>query len=67
MTPASAGSLPDADGWVTLRVEFHNEDEACFVTLGLGPRVDVVEPEALRRRVAAELAATLARSPRAPM
>jgi len=48
-------------GWVTLRVQFDREDEACFVVLGLGPRVDVMEPASLRDRVAADAAAVLAR------
>jgi predicted DNA-binding transcriptional regulator YafY len=52
---------PRSDGWVTLRMAFDTEDEACFVVLGLGRRVDVLEPDALRTRVAAEAAAVIAR------
>lgn len=52
---------PRTDGWLTLRMVFDTEDEACFVVLGLGRRVDVLEPEALRTRVAAEAAAVIAR------
>jgi predicted DNA-binding transcriptional regulator YafY len=43
--------VPDQEGWITIRVQFDSENEACFVVLGLGPRVDVVEPESLRNRV----------------
>ena len=39
-------------GWVTFRVQFDQEDEACFVVQGLGPSVDVVEPKSLGERVA---------------
>lgn len=45
---------PGADGWVTLTVQFDHENEACFLVLGLGSRVEVVEPERLRQRVVTE-------------
>jgi predicted DNA-binding transcriptional regulator YafY len=51
----------DPDGWITLRVRFDHPREACFIVLGLGPRVDVLEPADLRERVAAEAAAVVAR------
>ena len=44
--------VPIEDG--LYRIEFGCENEACFVMLGLGPRVDVIEPASLRARVAAE-------------
>jgi predicted DNA-binding transcriptional regulator YafY len=47
---------------VTLSVPFDDEAQAAFVVLGLGPRVDVLEPASLRARVAADHAAALARS-----
>jgi len=50
-----------SDRRVTLRVDFDEEDEACFVVLGLGTSVDVVEPAALRERVAAGVRAAYAR------
>ena len=53
-----------SDGWVTLRVQFDDEEQACFVVLGLGPRVDVIEPASLRMRVAADHAAASARAAR---
>src|SRR5207344_483557 len=57
--PDSPG--PDAQGWVALRVEFDHEEEAGSVVLGLGTRVDVLDPPALRDRVAAEAAAVVER------
>jgi predicted DNA-binding transcriptional regulator YafY len=57
-TPA-AGE-PDAAGWITLRVAFDDEEQACFIALGYGPRAEVLEPEALRRRVLADLEAAVA-------
>jgi predicted DNA-binding transcriptional regulator YafY len=60
ITPLSGvkGAEP---GWVTLRVPFEDEDQACFVVLGLGSRVEVVEPASLRTRVEAEVAASMER------
>jgi predicted DNA-binding transcriptional regulator YafY len=58
--PATQGS--DPEGWVVLRVQFDDEEQARFFVLGLGPRVDVIEPESLRDRVAADLAAAMART-----
>jgi len=37
----------DARGWVTTKLEFENEDDARFVVLGLGTRVEVVQPKSL--------------------
>lgn len=37
----------DAKGWITINLEFENEEEARFVVLGLGTRVEVVEPKSL--------------------
>lgn len=47
---------PDANGWVTLRLEFDSEEEARFVALGLGTRVQVVEPKALLSYVERQVA-----------
>jgi predicted DNA-binding transcriptional regulator YafY len=58
-TPVAAE--PDATGWPTLRVAFDDEEQASFVALGYGPRAEVLAPESLRRRVAADLAAASAR------
>jgi len=57
-TTSRAGSAPEA-GWVTLRVQFDDEEQARFVALGFGPRAEVIEPESLRARVASELAEAL--------
>ena len=54
-------SRPDADGWSTLRVQFEDEEQARFVVLGFGPRAEVVEPDSLRHRVAADLDKMIAR------
>lgn len=52
-------SLPPAqpDGWVVREVEFDDEDQACFVALGLGPRAEVLAPPALRARVRKDIEA----------
>ena len=52
---------PDEEGWVTLNLQFDHEDEACFIALGLGSRVEVIEPASLRERVAAEVSKMHAR------
>ncbi|HET7295178.1 MAG TPA: transcriptional regulator [Vicinamibacteria bacterium] len=54
--PAGADE-PDAAGRILRRVLFDDEEQALFVTLGLGAGVEVVEPAALRERVFAEVAA----------
>ena len=46
---------------MTLRVQFDDEEGACFVVLGLGPVVDVIEPASLHARVQAAVAATVER------
>jgi len=38
-----------------MRAQFEDEDHACFVVLGLGPRADVLEPAKLRERVATNI------------
>jgi hypothetical protein len=40
-----------------MQVDFESEEQALFLTLGLGARVRVIGPPALRARVAAELRA----------
>jgi predicted DNA-binding transcriptional regulator YafY len=55
---------PGAEGWVTVRVPFDDEEQARFVVLGLGPRVDVIEPLALRNQVAADHTAATERATR---
>lgn len=48
-----------------MHARFDDEEQACFIVLGLGPRVDVIEPAQLRERVAADIAAVIARAKRA--
>jgi predicted DNA-binding transcriptional regulator YafY len=55
VSPTAAVQVPDADGWIALTVHFDHEEEARFVVLGLGSRVEVIEPASLRDRVAAEV------------
>jgi hypothetical protein len=50
-----------ADGWITCRVTFDCEDEACFVVLGFGQRAEVLAPLSLRDRILAEADAIIAR------
>jgi len=52
----------DRDGWLRLKIQFENEEEACFWVMGLGARVEVLEPEALREKVIAELGAAIERA-----
>lgn len=55
------GNGPNSEGWVTMRIQFDDEDQACFIALAQGARVDVLEPASLRERVAAELSTALER------
>jgi len=55
--PVPAPPVTGDEGWVTLRVQFEDEEQARFVVLGLGPGVDVLEPATLRERIAADVAA----------
>ena len=57
---ASAGP-PDAEGWVTVTVPLESVELAVPTLLSLGPEVEVLAPEDLRRRVAETAAAVLAR------
>jgi predicted DNA-binding transcriptional regulator YafY len=45
---------PNADGRVAVSLDFDNEDQARFVALGLGSRVEVLEPESLKSSVVEE-------------
>jgi predicted DNA-binding transcriptional regulator YafY len=58
---AESGESADASGWLTLRVQFNHEHEAQFIVLGLGSRVEVLEPLSLRRHVETEQTAALKR------
>ncbi len=54
-TPA----LPD--GWTILHVSFENSEEARFIALGLGARVQVLAPASLRDQVLAQMETAMAR------
>jgi predicted DNA-binding transcriptional regulator YafY len=47
---------PDEKGWITLQLEFESEEEARFVSLGLGTRVAIVEPKSLLSYVSKQAA-----------
>jgi predicted DNA-binding transcriptional regulator YafY len=56
--PAAMAVPQDAPlGWTAMQVDFESEEQALFLTLGLGARVRVMAPPALRDKVAAELRA----------
>jgi len=59
-----AAKFPDPDGWVRLKIQFESEEEARFVVMGLGHRVEVIEPVALREKLITELHAALAHAQR---
>ncbi|HET9218668.1 MAG TPA: YafY family protein [Terriglobia bacterium] len=48
-------------GWVTVQAQFDDEDHACFLVLGLGPRAEVLTPAKLRERVDADIGRIVAR------
>jgi len=53
-------SEPDAEGWVRVKMRFQFEEDACEFALGLGTRVEVLEPEGLRERVVGEARSVVA-------
>jgi predicted DNA-binding transcriptional regulator YafY len=56
--PAATAIPQDSPpGWTAMLVDFESEEQALFLTLGLGARVRVIGPPALRDRVAAEVRA----------
>ena len=55
------GPSAPADRWITLQARFDDEEQAMFIVLGFGSRVDVVAPPTLRERVERELTAAVAR------
>jgi len=61
-SPVPDRESPDVEGWIRLRVEFGDAEEARFVVLGLGSGVDVIEPVSLRDHVAEDVAALIARA-----
>lgn len=57
-----AAQQADPDGWIRVKIEFDNQEEACFAIMGLGARVEVIEPASLREKQIAELRAALKRA-----
>jgi predicted DNA-binding transcriptional regulator YafY len=60
--PDATEPVPDAEGRVTLRVEFGDQDEARFIVLGLGAGAEVLEPASLRESIAAEISVLACRA-----
>jgi predicted DNA-binding transcriptional regulator YafY len=48
------------EGWITLKAEFGDEDQARFVILGMGSRAQVLEPRAFRQKILTEVQAMAA-------
>jgi predicted DNA-binding transcriptional regulator YafY len=55
------GPSSPVDSWLTLRMVFDDEDQAAFMVLGFGPRIEVVSPRSLRDRVNNDLVAAVNR------
>jgi predicted DNA-binding transcriptional regulator YafY len=51
---------PEADGWLRVAMLFEEEHNACEYVLSFGPRLEVLEPPALRELVSCEAQATAA-------
>jgi predicted DNA-binding transcriptional regulator YafY len=59
-TAVVAAPSPQAlsrETWTTLRVQFDDEEQALFIVLGMGSRVEVVAPESLKKQLHRELSA----------
>jgi predicted DNA-binding transcriptional regulator YafY len=50
------GPASPSDHWVTLQVECDDENQAAFMVLGFGPRIEVIHPASLRRRLDRDVA-----------
>lgn len=59
MTPRRGAGTTDAEGWITREIEFDDEEQALFLAMGFGARVEVIAPRALAERVATETATAL--------
>ena len=56
-----SASEPDADGWVTLTLQFENHDVAGYELMRLGGDVEVLEPVELRQTMVERAASMVAR------
>ena len=54
------GPSSPLDPWVTVQLDFEDENHAAFMVLGFGPRIEVLAPASLRQRVERDLALMLA-------
>jgi predicted DNA-binding transcriptional regulator YafY len=54
-------TVPDAAGWTTLELDFEDEDQAAFMVLGFGPRIEVVAPDSLHDRIVRDIATAFER------
>lgn len=59
--PPRGAAIPD--GWVTLRADFDDQEFARFVVLGLGMRVQAIEPDDFRRSIEEEVRLLAAQVP----
>lgn len=62
-------SRADTGEWVTREMDFDDEEQACFVTLGFGASAEALAPRSLQKRVRKELDRLMDRDrpPRTPM
>lgn len=56
VSPIETPEDGDDAKWSTVKVQFDHEEEARYVVLGLGPNVEVLEPESLRKQLRSDLA-----------
>src|SRR6185437_9758544 len=59
MVTYDSGDVPSKDGWPTLAVQFDDEQQALFVVLGFGSKIEVLAPDTLRERARAALTTAL--------
>jgi predicted DNA-binding transcriptional regulator YafY len=60
VTQAADNHDPGPEDWVTLHLQFEDEEQARFVVMGFGLKVQVLAPAALRERVLTEATAIAA-------
>lgn len=60
-TAVEGASEPDADGWVTLTLQFENVDQAGYELMRLGGDLEVLEPAELRIHLAGRATEMVAR------
>lgn len=57
----ASASAPDADGWVTLTLQYENEEIAGYELMRFGGDLEVLEPTAVRAAIAARASAMVER------